>query len=179
MARITVYVTDDNPFGGPAERHAAGYFDPDRADFIEGDTYWTGDDHACTHLKDANRKEDLYRTAGGRWVVRTESSWQGEQTRYRFIIDDDAREWLLVNESHDLVEKWFGKQPEEDGPSVGGRPAIGPSINVAYQAELLERIEAAAKAAGLSRAAWLRQAAAAAVGDAEAHPGLADTIDGE
>lgn len=45
-----------------------------------------------------------------------------------------------------------------------GRPAVGPTINVAYPRELLDKIEAAAKTAGMSRAAWLRKVAEDAVG---------------
>lgn len=179
MARINVYVTDTDPYGDFTERRLAGYFDPNRADFIEGNEYWDGDNMACSHLKDGTRKQDLYRTARGRWVTRTRSSWANEQTEYQFIDDAAAREWLVINESHDLAEKWFGEQPDEEGPAVGGRPAIGPPVSVAYQTDLLTRVDAAAKDAGLSRAAWLRQIAAAAVGDAEAKTGRADAIDGE
>ncbi|MFJ6437780.1 hypothetical protein [Streptomyces sp. NPDC091416] len=48
-----------------------------------------------------------------------------------------------------------------------GRPSIGPAINVSYPADLLSRIDAMACQAGLQRAPWLRQAAAAEVARAE------------
>jgi predicted GIY-YIG superfamily endonuclease len=50
-----------------------------------------------------------------------------------------------------------------DGKNRGGRPKVGTLTNTAYPRELITRIDAAAKAAGLSRAAWLRQIAEAAV----------------
>ncbi|MEU5138033.1 hypothetical protein [Streptomyces californicus] len=52
-------------------------------------------------------------------------------------------------------------------PGRRGRPKIGPTINVAYPADLLDRIDALVEGPEESRAAWLRQAAAAAVARAE------------
>lgn len=43
--------------------------------------------------------------------------------------------------------------------NLGGRPAIGPRITVAYPADLLERIDGAAERTGITRATWLRNAA--------------------
>ena len=45
----------------------------------------------------------------------------------------------------------------------GGRPAIGPQINVAIPPELLARVDAAARKAGISRSAWIRRAVEAAL----------------
>ena len=47
----------------------------------------------------------------------------------------------------------------------GGRPAVGPAISVAYPADLLARIDAAASALGITRAAWLRSVAEQALSD--------------
>ncbi|MFI8977486.1 hypothetical protein ACIGO9_31720 [Nocardia asteroides] len=52
-------------------------------------------------------------------------------------------------------------------PKAMGRPAVGATISVAYPADLLARVDAAAAAVGLTRAAWLRQAAAAEALQAE------------
>lgn len=40
-----------------------------------------------------------------------------------------------------------------------GRPGVGPAINVRFPDELLDRIDVAARGAGVSRASWLRGAA--------------------
>ena len=40
----------------------------------------------------------------------------------------------------------------------GGRPAIGPQINVAISPEVVARVDAAARAAGISRSEWIRRA---------------------
>lgn len=46
-----------------------------------------------------------------------------------------------------------------------GRPSIGgPTFSVAFPRDLLDRVDAAAKEAGLTRAAWLRKIAEEAVG---------------
>ena len=45
----------------------------------------------------------------------------------------------------------------------GGRPAIGPQITIAFPPDMLARVDAAAGAAGVSRAEWIRRAAVAAL----------------
>ncbi len=45
----------------------------------------------------------------------------------------------------------------------GGRPAIGPKVPINFSAGLLQDIEGAAATAGMSRAAWVRRAAARAL----------------
>lgn len=45
----------------------------------------------------------------------------------------------------------------------GGRPAIGPAISVAYPESLLAEVDADANRQHMSRAQWLREAAAAAL----------------
>ena len=45
-------------------------------------------------------------------------------------------------------------------PSRGGRPPIGPQINVAIPPETVARVDAAARAVGVSRSEWIRQAIA-------------------
>ena len=49
-------------------------------------------------------------------------------------------------------------------PSRGGRPAIGPQINVAISPEMVARIDDAARDAEVSRSEWIRRAIAAALG---------------
>ena len=48
-------------------------------------------------------------------------------------------------------------------PSRGGRPPIGPQINVAVAPATVARIDAAARAAGISRSEWIRRAVEAAL----------------
>ena len=45
----------------------------------------------------------------------------------------------------------------------GGRPVIGPQIAVSMPPELLARVDAAARKAGISRSAWIRRAVEAAL----------------
>ena len=45
----------------------------------------------------------------------------------------------------------------------GGRPVIGPQINVAISPEMVARVDAAARKAGISRSAWIRRAVEAAL----------------
>lgn len=148
MSRINVY-TDDDEYEGST---LAGWFTPERAEKVEGDTEWDGNNMADVHVG-ANRWQRLYRTAQGRYVVETRSAWVNEQTTHRFLTDEQAREWLLVNNSDEHVERWFGELEEEKGP---GRPAIGPMVNVRLGAERTARIDAACTE-GESRAAAIRR----------------------
>ena len=45
-------------------------------------------------------------------------------------------------------------------PSRGGRPAIGPQVNIAMSPATVARVDTAARAAGVSRSEWIRQAIA-------------------
>ena len=40
----------------------------------------------------------------------------------------------------------------------GGRPAIGPQVNIAIPPATLARVDVAARAAGISRSEWIRRA---------------------
>ncbi|MFH8411006.1 hypothetical protein ACH4FX_40485 [Streptomyces sp. NPDC018019] len=72
----------------------------------------------------------------------------------------------LVTE-HAVAEVIARTPQPSQAPGRRGRPAIGPQVNVSFQKDLLARVDAAADRAGLTRAAWLRQAAAAEAARAE------------
>lgn len=118
--------------------------------------------HAGRHLRLQTSRAQLYRTANGRWVEHCDASHEfNGPDKWTFLTDEQVREWLMhAEDGEDLLEKWFPDTPDESGPGPGGgRPAVGSPINVAYPDALLKRIDAAAAAADLSRAAWLRKAA--------------------
>lgn len=129
-----------------------GWFDLESAEAVEGNEEWDGNNMADVHVG-ANRSNTLYRTKGGRFVLRYDSAWQNEETTYTFIDSERAREWLLKNESDDEVEEWFGEIEEEKGP---GRPEIGPMINVRLGKELTAKVDAV-RQDGESRAAAIRR----------------------
>ncbi|MGV0101047.1 hypothetical protein [Streptomyces californicus] len=72
----------------------------------------------------------------------------------------------LVSE-HPVTEVIARTTQAPQAPGRRGRPSIGPTINVAYPTELLNRVDALAARSDLSRAEWLRQAVAAEVGRGE------------
>lgn len=163
MDRITIYDTDE--YG---ERSTLGWFDLDAADLVEVEGQrWDGNNHRGALSGLQLSRAELYRTKGGRWVEHTDArnEFNGPNT-WRFLTEDEARTWLMkcgADDAEDILASWFPDTPDEEGPKPqGGRPAIGPTINVAYPRELLDKIEAAADKAGMSRAAWLRQIAEAA-----------------
>ncbi|MFI6854520.1 hypothetical protein [Streptomyces sp. NPDC050416] len=156
MTRITVYNNDGDT--------RLGWFDLDAAEVVQiEDTRWDGHNMRGVISGLQTETAALYRTKGGRWVENIDARREGGTETWRFLTDDEARSWIIASgadNAEDNLAKWFPDTPEEEGPAPqGGRPAIGPTINVAYPKELLDRIDAAAKEAKISRAAWLRQAA--------------------
>ena len=123
------------------------YFDADgqlcwadlsKAEAYAGGTRWNG--------------ETLYRTAGGRWLLNRDDA-------YRYLTDDEARDWLIRTEEHeDAIERHFGTPEEERGP---GRPAIGAQVKIAIDPEMLAAVDVAAGSAGVTRSEWVRRAIAA------------------
>jgi hypothetical protein len=154
MDRINVFETDH--YDGASS--LAGWFDADRAEKVEGRREWDGNNMADVHVG-ANRGQNLYRTAKGRYVVHGWSNWVNEDDTYRFVTEAEAREWLLVNESDDMTEKWFGEIEDEKGP---GRPEVGPATNVRLGEDLTAKVDAA-RQDGESRAAAIRRLLAEAL----------------
>jgi hypothetical protein len=112
--------------------------------------------------------QTLYRTDGGRWVLKT--AWphldQGGHwvehhadldgpeggPRYEFVTDADALDWLNRYGHAERVEQFFGDLAEEQGP---GRPEIGGRVQVRL-GDLLPRVDAYAAGRGCSRAEAVR-----------------------
>lgn len=94
----------------------AGWFDDSKSE------YWRDDDTGAT----------LYRTPSERWVLHL---WSGGSA-YRFLTDDEAREWLF-SRSIPL--------PRDEEPSHGGRPEIGNPVKVRLGGLLTSVDEVAAR----------------------------------
>lgn len=166
MTRINVYATGDEAYEREANGRSTliGHFDRDGCtDSIQEGQRWDGNNMLGIISGLQLSREVLLRTKQGRWVLHHDARLEFNGPEYyRFMSDDQAKEWLLradTTEAEAAIEKYFGEIEEESGPNVGGRPPVGPTINVAYPKELLDRIEAAAKLAGVSRAQWLRDLA--------------------
>ncbi|MEU0200887.1 MULTISPECIES: hypothetical protein [unclassified Streptomyces] len=166
MNRITIYETDEYT----GEQTRVGHFDLDAATVaLKEDDQWDGNNMRGKVSGMQINRAYLYRTAGGRWVEHSDHrpEFNGPNI-WRFLSDDEAREWMLKSgdtEAEEALAKYFPETPEEDGPAPkGGRPAIGgPVVPVQYPRDLLNKVDAAAKTAGMSRAAWLRKIAEDAV----------------
>lgn len=158
MNRINVFRTEDDGSGVP-QFVLDGHFIEDKAELIDEDTRWNGNNHVSVHTTDQFAHQRLYRTAGGRWVLNCWSQRVTVPETYEFLDDEQARTWLLVNESDDVIEKYLGAIPEERGP---GRPSLdgdgGDSAGILFRPgkELRARIDAEAARRGTTRAALLR-----------------------
>lgn len=158
MTRINVYTypaADEDPTYGE-QPTVAGWFDPDKATAIEEDTDWDGNNHISVATGSKWEHEILYRTAKGRWVLHHWSQWQGSMPTYRFASDNEARDWLIKNGRDAEVEEYFGALDEEAGPDRGGRPEIGPAIQIRL-GELLAPVDERAAAESVSRAEMVRR----------------------
>jgi hypothetical protein len=149
MARINIIEYDE------AEERVRliGWFDPRAAEKFAGRTEWNGHNQVSVHAGEHNH-EDIYHTAGGRWVRNWYSDWQGSPDAYEFITPERAQEWLILNNDDEAVERLFGEPEPERGP---GRPAVGPMVNVRMDDEMIARLDEEAATRGESRAATIRR----------------------
>ncbi|WP_372344679.1 CopG family transcriptional regulator [Streptomyces sp. KL116D] len=146
-------------------KQRVGWFDLDAATLIlVEDQKWDGNNWLGTVSGLQTSRAELYRTKGGRWVSHEDATreYDGDDS-WASLTGEEAREWMIQcgdSDAEKALAQWFPDTPDESEPDPrGGRPAIGPAINVAYPEELLERVDAAAKADKVSRAEWLRRAA--------------------
>ena len=137
-----------------------GWFDDEKAEKFKEMRDWDGSNWISVATGSQWNHQDLYRTAGGRWVLHHWSQWQGSRDWYEFISNERARDWLLKNGHDEAVERLFGPIEEERGP---GRPEIGPAIQIRLPEDMLARIDQQAKELGTSRAERIRQLLAQAM----------------
>jgi len=161
MQRINVYADPDLDFdaatGGTGRPKLAGWFDLDRATRFDEDRDFDGHNWVSVATGSQWHHEYLYRTAQGRWALQHTSNYQGTLDRWEFITPDAAREWLLANGHDEAVREHFGEVEEEAGPNLGGRPEIGPAINVRLPKQLLGLVDDHATAHRLTRAEAIRR----------------------
>lgn len=137
MARVNVYQYAENEYD---ETTLAGWFNPDSSTKYDEATRWDGNNNVSINPVGRYGHQALYRTKGGKWVLNNWSQWQGSEDRYEFIDDSTAKDWLLRNEEDAAVEQYFGELEEESGPNLGGRPSVGPKVEVRLDEETLRRV---------------------------------------
>ena len=133
------------------------WFDPTsaKAAITEG-SRWNGNNHigACSGLQIG--RAVLYLTSGGYWIENVDASneYNGPNA-YRYLNDDEAREWLIRSadadrdggEAQEALDRHFGEVPEENGP---GRPKIGGEVLLRL-GDVLPDLDAWAEAHGVKR----------------------------
>ena len=80
-----------------------GWFDKDKAEKFEEDTFWNGSNHISKATGSQWAHEELYRTASGNWVLYSWSQMQGSVDTWEHIDGRDATSWLIEND-HDVPE---------------------------------------------------------------------------
>lgn len=135
-----------------------GWFDPDKAiETIENTYRWDGNNNVSVVSGDKFAHETLYRTPGGRWVLERTSQWQNVADEYRFLDDDEAKDWLTRDGDDEVIERYFGELPDESGPDQGGRPTVGGIISTAVGVDRLAAVDQWAAEHGVKRADAIRQ----------------------
>jgi hypothetical protein len=157
MTRISVF--DDHAI-------LAGWFDLDRATVIDSGTRYDGSNVVPVATGSPWVDEYLIRTSGGRWVIRHNATrYCNGSDSYRFVSDDEAREWMIRCEVDDeTMTRLVGQIEEESGPPRLGRPEIGPQIKVRLPEDVIAAVDDRADAEGLTRSAWIRRAVESALG---------------
>lgn len=142
----------------PETGQYAGHFNKARADRIDAPSDWS-EAHGDTISQATGSQwvdETLYRTAGGRWVLNHDRSrLHGGSDTYRFVTPEEAEQWMLNCGVEDETIARFFRVEEE---VVYGRPEVGPQVNLRMPEDLRGRIDAAAEAANMTRAEWMRWA---------------------
>lgn len=142
-----------------------GWFDIGKSSRYEDTMQWLGEYYISRATGDQYSRETLYRTARGRWVLSSWSQMQGVQTTWRYITHTDAVGWLVrCNYPDAEITKAAGEEIPSEAMDVGGRPPIGPRVCLTLPAEVLARVDERASAAGVPRAAYLRDVITAAEG---------------
>ncbi|WP_416520089.1 CopG family transcriptional regulator [Streptomyces achromogenes] len=159
MKRITIYSSEMNEQGG---YNKLGWFDLDAAEHVlEESSRWDGQVMRGVISQMQINRAQLYRTKGGRWVENQDSRPEfNGPNRWRFLTDDEARNWMVKSggtEAEEALEKWFPDTPDEVGPSLGGRPTVGPKVEVRLDHETLAQVDALAAKKDVTRAEMLRR----------------------
>jgi hypothetical protein len=71
------------------------YFDTSKAEKWEEDRTHDGSNWISDATGSQWEHEKLYRTAGGRWVLRHWSQWQGSRETWAEITNEEAARWLV------------------------------------------------------------------------------------
>jgi len=77
------------------------WFDPEKANQWEEETEWDGRNHISLATGSQWDHQQLFHTAGGKWVLHHWSQWQGSRPSWELITAKDAAAWLIRNK-HDV-----------------------------------------------------------------------------
>lgn len=153
MARVDVYNYYDPSVDEPA---VVGQFDPDAAERFTENSRWDVRLERQVSVNPGTGSDGhqaLYRTAGGKWVLKRWREGAEDQARHEFVADGPARTWLLHNEQDAAANEYFG------GQRKGGRPRIGEkaTAEVKLPDATLAAVDQQAAEAAVSRAEMLRR----------------------
>jgi hypothetical protein len=133
-----------------------GWFDRETAELVHTESRrWNGQNLVGAVSGLQTSRQELWRTAGGRWVLHRDASCEfNGADEWSFATVDDAQAFLEADEAWELIETHFGETVEpERGP---GRPEVGPAVHLRLTPEQMAMIDNLAAETGKSRAATIR-----------------------
>lgn len=137
-----------------------GWFDAEKATCYDEDKRWNGNNMIGMASGGQCGYEDLYRTAGGRWVHHRDfrNEYNGSDV-YRYITADEAKEWMVrAGVSEEELAQAFPDVEEERGP---GQPQIGTVRKITLPDDAWAALGELADAEEVSRSELVRRAVAA------------------
>lgn len=150
MTRINVYQYPA-PDDYKTSRERVGSFDYSKAE------KWSDRDHNGNGSGGTGAGQAVLRTAKGKWVLENWTLWQGQEDRYEYLTEDEAREWLLCNNFDEAVKEHFGDIEEEEDRRPG-RPPVGKGGTLRLGDERAARADTRAAQEGITRAELIRRA---------------------
>ena len=79
------------------------WFDADKAERYKEATRWDGNNWVSIATKSPWYHERLYKTASGKWVLKTWSDYEREPEEYTIISEQTAYDWLTRNGHYEAI----------------------------------------------------------------------------
>ena len=87
------------------------WFDADKADYYREKSYNDGRNFISKATGSQTEHEAIYITAGGKFILRCWSNWQGSRETYEIINKEEAAGWFAKQEfSDDEIPEIFKKE---------------------------------------------------------------------
>lgn len=74
------------------------WFDVEKAERFCEDTWWDGRNQVSRATGSSRAHQELFRTAGGRWILCSWTDYDGDETIFEEVSAGEAARWLSIND---------------------------------------------------------------------------------